>query len=370
MNVNVHEDKADQVLRDVEALKSLSTARAAAARQSLFECMADLATLPTGALNDEEKRRLDRILCELVRYVERSVRAKAATRLARAPDPPREILRALALDEIDIAKPILCDSRALSEIDLAEIARAGSRAHRLVLAGREQVPEALSAALVDCGDIEIVDQLVANEKATISPKTLDRIAELYRDAPHLHAPLLARPHLSPITAYKMFWWVSSALRQHIVERYPIDPETLDQALKEAVEEGIIEARDDFALHRVFDAIARRERRTIADLVETLRRDTIADFTRALGEELGIDPRTAERIVHDKGGEALALAARALEAEKTQFMSLYLLLDYRKFGRARPTSHLARVEALYDKVTRDAAAASVALWQCLTAPAAA
>jgi hypothetical protein len=46
------------------------------------------------------------------------------------------------------------------------------------------------------------------------------------------------------------------------------------------------------------------------------------------------------------------------------MSLYLLLDYRRFGRARPASHLARVEALYDKVTRDAAAAFVAHWQYL------
>jgi len=63
-----------------------------------------------------------------------------------------------------------------------------------------------------------------------------------------------------------------------------------------------------------------------------------------------------------------MQASMLEAEKTQFMSLYLLLDYRRFGRARPASHLARVEALYDKVTRDAAAASVALWQCLAGPA--
>jgi hypothetical protein len=180
--------------------------------------------------------------------------------------------------------------------------------------------------------------------------------------------LLARPHLSPVTAYKMFWWVSSALRQHIVERYPIDPETLDTVLKQAVEDGIVEARDDYALHRVLDCISRRERRTVADLIETLRRDSIADFTVALGKELGVEPHTAERIVNDRGGEALALAARALEAEKTQFMSLYLLLDYRRFGRARPASHLARVEALYDKVTRDAAAASVALWQCLAGPA--
>jgi uncharacterized protein (DUF2336 family) len=330
--------------------------------------MADLATLPTGTLTPEEKTRLDGILIDLVRYVERSVRAKAATRLSRAGDPPPAILRALALDEIDIAKPILCDSKALSALDLAEIAREGTRAHRLVLAGREDVPEPLSEALVDHGDIEIVDALVSNKKSKISPKTLDRIAEMYKEAPHLHAPLLARPHLSPITAYKMFWWVSSALRQHIVEHYPIEPESLDNVLKQAVEDGIVEARDDYALHRVLDSISRRERRQVSDLIETLRRDSIADFTVALGQELGVDPVTAERIVNDKGGEAIALAARALEAEKTQFMSLYLLLDYRRFGRARPASHLARVEALYDKVTRDAAAASVALWQCLAGPA--
>lgn len=351
-------------MRDVEAMNSLAGTRAAVARQSLFECMSDLAILPAGSLSGEEKAQLDKVLIDLVRYVERSVRAKAATRLARAVDPPHEILRALALDEIDIAKPILCDSSALDEIDLAAIAREGSRAHRLVLAGRENVPEALSEALVDCGDIEIVDELVSNKNAKISPRTLDCIAVMYKDAQHLHAPLLERPQLSPITAYKMFWWVSGALRQHIVDHYPVDPETLDSVLKEAVEEGIVEARDDYAFGRVLQSISRCARRSITDLLDTLRRDSVEIFTRALGEELGVDPDTAERIVGDKGGEAIALAARALDAERTQFMSMYLLLDYKRFGRARPTTHLARVEALYDSVTRDAAAASVALWQCL------
>ena len=65
-----------------------------------------------------------------------------AERLAPCRDAPRDLMRALSLDEPDIARPVILGSTALGEAELGDIAKKGG-AWAAALAERQDLPEAI-----------------------------------------------------------------------------------------------------------------------------------------------------------------------------------------------------------------------------------
>ena len=59
-----------------------------------------------------------------------------------------------------------------------------------------------------------------------------------------------------------------------------------------------------------------------------------------------------------------MACKALRAEKSQFINLFLLVDYKRSQKARPVSDLSGISQVFDRVSYNRAAASVALWDTL------
>jgi hypothetical protein len=77
--------------------------------------------------------------------------------------------------------------------------------------------------------------------------------------------------------------------------------------------------------------------------------------------LHIKETTIRRIVCDSNGESLALACKALGADRAQFTTIFLLVDYRRFGRARPTGHIEKIARIYDQVSQARAHSSMQIW---------
>lgn len=346
------------------ALQSLASARSDEARQALFERMASLALDPGSKLKAEERHGVDRLMANLLRYVERSVRSHLAVRMAKLDDPPRAVLRALAVDDIAVAKPIITNSPALDDQTLIDIAREGSHEHRLAVAARPHVSAAVTEAVIDLDDLEISECVVGNETAAIAPAALNRLASQSEHSDSLRQALLARPDLPPLVAHRMFWWVSGAVRRHILERHAVDVDQLNELLEGAVKDGLLAISHDAAVKRVVDAINSHARGPLSNLIHVLRKGSIDNFTISLCDRLGVDLVTARRIVGDAGGESFAVACKAMDADRGQFTSMYLLLDFKRNGRARPPAALTHLTSIYDRVSRSKATASIALWETL------
>jgi hypothetical protein len=58
---------------------------------------------------------------------------------------------------------------------------------------------------------------------------------------------------------------------------------------------------------------------------------------------------------------LAVAARALGADRAQFMAMVLQLDHKRSGKARPASAVEPAAAAFDAVGEQGARAVMALW---------
>ena len=74
------------------------------------------------------------LLYDILRASDVSVRQRCARRLAGLLEAPSRLLRVLACDQFEIARPILEESRALTDFDLLEIVQAGSLQHRMAIA--------------------------------------------------------------------------------------------------------------------------------------------------------------------------------------------------------------------------------------------
>ena len=74
-------------------------------------------------LNDEQIKVFDDVLCLLIRRIESRALVELSKRLAPLDNSPLEVIRRLArAEEIEVAGPVLSQSRRLCNSDLVEIA--------------------------------------------------------------------------------------------------------------------------------------------------------------------------------------------------------------------------------------------------------
>jgi uncharacterized protein (DUF2336 family) len=135
------------------------------------------------------------ILNLLVKDVERNVRASLATAIARSSSIPPSIAAKLARDEIEVAGPILERSPVLDDEQLVEIVRTHAMQYALAIAGRQNLAEMVSEALVETAEGAVVAKLVGNAGARLSDAALARIVDDFLDDQDVQDRLVRRPEL-------------------------------------------------------------------------------------------------------------------------------------------------------------------------------
>jgi uncharacterized protein (DUF2336 family) len=222
----------------MDTLLAMARDKSVAGREALATAVTDIFGTKTGALTERELALMHDILTKLIRDVEKSVRRILAARLADLPDAPKDIVIALANDEIDIARPVLQRSSILQDIELIEIIRHRTLEHQLAITLRKEISEGVSNALVEAGNTDVIQSLLENQSAAISEKTMEYLVEQSERVDSFQNPLVRRKDLSPALAKRLCLWVSEALQAHLVETYGIEKTALDEALRQTVEDVV------------------------------------------------------------------------------------------------------------------------------------
>ena len=164
-------------------------------RRELLEEVADLFLDDSNAMNDRETGLADDILTKVAHDVEMKVRKSLAERFASVDTVPPNLVRMLASEEIEVAAPILQESRALSDRDLMDIVRENGKDHMLAVTRREEISEAVSEALVERGDEDVMVNLVRNAGAQISRGSMENLVARSETSAVLQEPLVKRGDL-------------------------------------------------------------------------------------------------------------------------------------------------------------------------------
>jgi hypothetical protein len=144
-------------------------------RDQLFRNMAQLYSYVSDRCDDEQVAQYDEVLCQLAELVEGEARTHVAKLLAPLERAPGNVVAKLANDSIEVAAPLLEFSNVLSDDDLIDIVANQTEAHRVAIAGRNNVPERVGEAIAEHGGSPSVTRLAANPTAELAPQTVERL---------------------------------------------------------------------------------------------------------------------------------------------------------------------------------------------------
>ncbi|HEV3178575.1 MAG TPA: DUF2336 domain-containing protein [Stellaceae bacterium] len=135
-----------------------------------------------GTFTPVQRRQAEDLFRTAIYDHEALARSVLAESLKRMTHVPHDIVLSLARDEAQVARPILRTSPLLDEDDLLEIAREGSRAHRLAIAERDALSSEVAQALCESRDLQVICSLLANEGAALPEALLHAILNRFGDA--------------------------------------------------------------------------------------------------------------------------------------------------------------------------------------------
>lgn len=349
----------------------LSEPHAPKARLALVHRLSELVSWPESRIPTYERQLAADILVGLLRTSSLELRRRCAQGLTRIADAPKALLRYLARDEISVAGPMLENGAGFDDSDLIATIRAGISAHWIAIARRRGLTEPVTDALIQTGDVAVIEVVLRNQFARISSQGIDVAVARSRNAPALPKLIVARTELRPTQALVLFWWASFDSRVQILRRFAIDRTALILELGDVFKMAAAEGWADADTRKALQVVERRQRNRAAAAQSPYGslEGALAAAERGLDRQLlheiahlaGIKPTTASQIFTDPGGEAIGVLCKAVGLKRPLFLALWRALR-RPYGDAETTDNpLGRAAYVYDTLATAKAQTVLRYW---------
>jgi uncharacterized protein (DUF2336 family) len=184
--------------------------------------------------SDEQIALFDDVFQCLIQHIEVSARALLSNRLAPVDTAPPQTVRALALDDvIEVAGPVLTLSMRVDDQTLIETARSKSQAHLMAISKRKVLSSAVTDALVQRGNDEVVQSTVSNSGAEFSERGFTRLVGRAEGDDDLATCVGLRPNLPRHLYLKLLAKASDTVRQRLEAANPKQAAEIPLAVREA-----------------------------------------------------------------------------------------------------------------------------------------
>lgn len=319
---------------------------------------------PSVPLAKDEIAEFDDILPAVAAEYSTQVRTQIARLIASSLSPFSRSAQQFALDDIEVARPILENYDALSDDTLLKVVGQKSQDHMMAVTRRRRISEAVSQALVERGDDDVVTSLLTNQKAEIGSAAYDLVAKRAETSPALQAPLVRRSGVPIELLNDLYTKVEAGLRREIIGKFESVPaEELEAAFQRTrvrVSSRYNQPEDFELSKRRIDGMERRGALIPPVLVTLMREGPLArtSFKIAFARLTEVDYDLIERLVEGPDLDTAALLCRAAHFDRALFVSLAVGLD-------RADRALGGVEEfgrLYESVPIQAAQRAIRFWK--------
>ncbi len=147
---------------------------------------------PGTAMSGNDVAQFDEVLATVAADYSKQVRSQIARLVASSLSPFSRSAQRFAMDDIEVARPILEHSEALTDDTLLQVVGQKSQDHMMAVTRRRRISQAVSQALVERGDDAVVTSLLTNQKAEIGSEAYGLVAKRAETSPALQAPLVRR----------------------------------------------------------------------------------------------------------------------------------------------------------------------------------
>ena len=289
---------------------------------------------------------LSDIFLALTAQAERDIRLALSERIAGVDWAPPALVNMLALDEIEIARPVITSSPLLQNADLIRLLIEATLEHQIAVARRPQLARPVVDTIVDRAEPVTMTALASNRTADIGEDAMRKLVDHSRRIAGLRAPLTRHPRLNEQLAQQLYQWVGQALRQSIGERFRIDDAQLNAAVQDAAAKAVGSPEWRAMSARMTEDRARidAERRLVEKLqaagqlrpgllVRALREQRFELFEQTLAVLGGFSEAQVHHAIRAPTAEPLYLACIAVGVDKAVFASL--LVEVRKLSGGMP-----------------------------------
>lgn len=332
-------------------------------RRELLRQITDVFLDAPNTRNETEAGMFDEIVGAIAADLETQVRVELAHKVATSSAPVGRTARRLAMDVIEVARPVLERSKALTEKDLLDVIENKGQAHMMAVTKRPEITENVSSALVSRGEDQVVISLLGNRGARIDRATYERVAERAETSPVLHAPMVRSAHMPLDILNTVYFKVENDLRREIMRKFHgVSPAELEEALETSrnrLSSAYGALPDDYL--QAQDHVSKLERISPLQppvLVQLLRESRRTAFLIALSKLVDVNFDLCHRLVENKDIDAIAMLCRGAGFERGLFVTLCLMIGGEAYG-------MAKAEAfgkLYEDVPQAAAQRALRFWK--------
>jgi len=351
-----------------EDMVAMARSRSPADRERLLMSVADLCQEGEN-LSADAQATIQAIFMDLVVQAERDIRRRLSEKLSGAAWAPHALISILALDEIEIARPLIAQSPMLKDADLIRLLVEATLEHQIEVARRPNIGAPVVSAILDQSQPQVLAALADNTTAEVTPLHLQRLVIASRRIVSLRGSLARHPKLTEELAHTLYGWVGETLRGSIAERFTIDPALLSKSMSEAVADALAGAPGDTATPSTADAERERsamERRLVGKLqaagqlrpgylLRALREGRGSLFETAIAVLGDYEVEDVRKALNSNRTDLLALACAGIGIDRSVFPTLLGLIQ--GLNQGRPVSGangVAKISAAFSMQPQAAA----------------
>jgi uncharacterized protein (DUF2336 family) len=319
---------------------------------------------PAAPLAGDEIGHFDDILATIASDYSTQVRAQIARLIASSLSPFSRSAQRFAMDDIEVARPVLEHSEALTDDTLLKVVGQKSQDHMMAVTRRRRISEAVSQALVERGDDAVVTSLLTNQKAEIGSQAYGLVAKRAETSPVLQAPLVRRAGVPIELLNGLYMKVETDLRREILGKFEsVPPAELEAAFQRSRTRvsHLYKQPDDFELAKRRIDELQRKRSLVPPVLVSLMREGLAArtaFKIAFARLTDVEFDLIERVVEGQDLDTVALLCRGSQFDRALYVSLAVGLD--RSDRAMDGAQ--EFGKLYESVPVQAAQRAIRFWK--------
>ena len=272
-------------------------------------------TIERAPLSQDERQLAAEILRIMAADAAELVRRALAVTLKKSPLMPRDVALRLARDVESIALPVLSFSPAFTDEDLVEVVRLGGPVRQVAIAKRPRLSSKVAGVLAEEGTERAVVTACANDAVEFSEDALDKVIARFEASERVLAAVAYRQTLPLSVTEKLIELVGGQVREHLVARHALSPETALKLALDTAERASVDLVDqagraadmkEFVAH-----LAANKRLTASLLLRGLVAGHMTFFEWGVAELAGVPHHRTWLMIHDAGPLGLrALYERA------------------------------------------------------------
>jgi uncharacterized protein (DUF2336 family) len=282
-----------------------------------------------GRFSDDEIWTFGEVVTRLADEIEVAARAQLSERLARFDRAPVNIIHKLAFDDaIEVAGPVLRESRQLETYALVANACTKSQAHMLSISKRERLEERVTDELVKRGDQEVVKSVAGNGGARFSDFGFLHMIKRAEGDSILAEQLGLRQDIPRHVFQQLIAKATSDVKKRLERERPDMAPQIQSSLTDLAGElqskfGPV-SRSHFVAKRVVSTQHRLGNLNESSISSYAISHRLEEVTIGLALLCALPGDVIERALHDRNRETLLILCKALEFSWDTTMALLFL----------------------------------------------